>query len=770
MLAIKTFLPVRCLLYRLTLIIKIWGVMALLLLSFSSHAQIIEDIVIKGAERTDGLSLLSQLPIAIGDEFSEQTMDDALKALYATGNFENISLKRDGNDLVITIKEQPIINQIAFEGNNVITDDILQAEIRIRPRQTYNQARVQADVRHLLNIYQRYGRFAIRIEPKIIRLPQNRVNLIFEIAEGRKTKIEHIVFIGNDFYSDGVLKREIYSKERRFLRFFATNFDPERIEGDRQVIRRFYRNRGFPDIDVSSAIAELNRPQKFFAINFAIDEGNRFRISNIKINSKLPNLINDDEGLLKLIRKADLDVNDWYHSDNIDDLQTQIVNYLHANGYPFTDANIQEERNLETRTIDIIYEIDRAPKRYIERIEIVGNTRTLDKVIRQYLPVSEGDPVIPSRVNSINRTLQFTGFFSDVSVDLLDGSEQDKVVLRITVSEKLTGSLNLGIGYGSLNGASLRFGLRESNFGGRGNSIDLSLNISEQSNVFSISNRRPNYRGLPVNVNYSIYRSESDSGFYDRTAVGASAGLSYRIGQTKWYHSISYSQDSTTIDNISTTASSIQQQAGNSITSSISQAFSRDTRNSNLAPTMGTLFSVSQQYSGLGGDNHYVQSTLRYSAYSSLTRNSTIDFRFRAGHIEATKDELRLTDAFYVGGTYLRGFVYGRVGPYDETEGIHLPVTQYATATVETFFPIGFPPESNVKGTLFIDSGIATKTNFAYENSENITDTGSLRQAWGYGLVWHSPVGPIRFEWMRPFNYEETDYLDTYEFSLGIAF
>ncbi len=199
---IKTFPPVRCLLYRLTLIVKIWVLMVMLCLSLPAYSQIIEDIVIKGAERTDGLSLLSQLPISIGDEFSEQTMDDALKALYATGNFEDVSLKRDGNDLVITIKEQPIINQIAFEGNNVITDDILQNETRIRPRQTYNQARVQADVRHLLNIYQRYGRFAIRIEPKIIRLPQNRVNLVFEIAEGRKTKIEHIFFIGNYFYSD----------------------------------------------------------------------------------------------------------------------------------------------------------------------------------------------------------------------------------------------------------------------------------------------------------------------------------------------------------------------------------------------------------------------------------------------------------------------------------------------------------------------------------------------------------------------------------------
>ncbi|MCH9845444.1 MAG: outer membrane protein assembly factor BamA [Alphaproteobacteria bacterium] len=768
--AMKTIPPVRCLLYRLTLIIKIWVLMAMLCLSLPAHSQIIEDIVIKGAERTDGLSLLSQLPISIGDEFSEQTMDDALKALYATGNFEDVSLKRDGNDLVITIKEQPIINQIAFEGNNVITNDILQNETRIRPRQTYNQARVQADVRHLLNIYQRYGRFAIRIEPKIIRLPQNRVNLVFEIAEGRKTKIEHILFIGNDFYSDSVLQREIYSKERRFLRFFGTNFDPERIEGDRQVIRRFYRNRGFPDIDVSSAIAELNRPQKFFAINFSVDEGNRFRISDIKINSKLPNLANDDPGLLKIIRKADLDVNDWYHSDNIDALQTQLVNHLHANGYPFTDATIQEERDLETRTMSIVYVIDRAPKRYIERIEIVGNTRTLDKIIRQYLPVSEGDPVVPSRVNSINRTLQFTGFFNDVNVDLLDGSEPDKVVLRITVSEKLTGSLNLGIGYGTLNGASIRFGLRESNFGGRGNSIGVSLNVSEQSNVFSISNGRPNYRGLPVNVNYSIYRSETDAGFYDRTQIGVSAGLSYRLGQSKWRHSLSYSQEQTLIDKISTSAISIQQQAGTYITSSVTQAFSRDTRDRNFAPTMGTLFSISQQYSGFGGDNHYVKSALRYSAYSPLTRNSTIDFRFRAGHIAPTRDELRLVDAFYVGGTYMRGFVYGRVGPYDRTNGVHLPVTQYATATIETFFPIGFPPESNVKGTLFIDSGIATKTNFAYDPNADIIDTGSLRQAWGYGLVWNSPVGPIRFEWSRPIKYEETDYLDRYEFSLGIAF
>ncbi len=753
-------------------LLSVMGIIGYFMLNatYIQAQQIIEDIVIKGAERTDGLSLLSQLPINIGDEFSETTMNDALKALYATGNFQNVSLKREGNDLVITIEEQPIINQIAFEGNNVINTDILQNEIRIRPRQTYNQARVQSDVRHLLNLYQRYGRFAIRIEPKIIRLPQNRINLIFEIAEGRKTRIEHIIFIGNNFFSDRTLHREIYSKERRFLRFFATNFDPERIEGDRQIIRRFYRNRGFPDIDVSSAVAELNRPQKFFMLNFSVDEGNRFKIGNIIIRSKIPNLQDTDPGLAKLIKKADLQNGDWYHSDDIDSLQTQIVNHLHKNGFPFSDATIQEERQLETRTVDIVYEVARAPKQYIERIDIVGNTRTLDKVIRQYILVSEGDPVIPSRINSVNRTLRFTGFFSNVNVTTLEGTQEDKVILRIEVTEKLTGSLNLGIGYGTLNGASLKFGVKESNLGGRGNSIDVSLDFSERTNVFAISNNRPNYRGLPVSVNYRIYRSETDASLYDRTAIGVSTGLGYRIGQSKWRHSLSYSHDSTTIDNLSTSALSIQQQRGTYITSSVNQAFSRDTRDNYLNPTEGSRFAISQQYSGLGGDNHFIRTSLNYGIYSTLTRNSTIDFRMRAANINETAGSLRLIDAYYVGGTYLRGFVYGRVGPYDRTNGVHLPVTQYVTATVETFFPIGFPPESNVKGTLFVDSGIATNTDYEYDETAVIEDSGSLRQAWGYGLVWRSPIGPIRFEWTHALEYEETDYRDDYEFSLGIAF
>lgn len=736
----------------------------------SAKAQIIEDIVIKGAERTDGLSLLSQLPIAIGDEFSEQSMDDALKALYATGNFENVSLKREGNDLVITIKEQPIINQIAFEGNNVISDDILQAELRTKQRQTYSQSRIQSDVRNLLNLYQRYGRFAIRIEPKLIRLPQNRVNLVFEIAEGRKTKIDHIVFIGNKFYSDRKLHREIYSKERRFLRFFATNFDPERIEGDRQILRRFYRNKGFPDIEISSAIAELNRPQKFFLLNFSVNEGSRYRISNVKLSSDLPELDANDPALQKIIRKADIKKGDWYHSDNIDTLQAQLVQHLNQHGFPFADATIKEERDAEGRTMEIIYEIANAPKRYIEKIEIIGNTRTLDKVIRQYLTVSEGDAFVPSKINSIQRTLQFTGFFSNVQVAPLEGSSSDKVILEIKVQEKLTGSLNLGIGYGTLNGASLRFGIQESNLGGRGNSVGVSLNFSERTNVFSISNNKPNYRGLPVSVNYQIYRSETKSSLYDKTAIGVSAGLGYRLGTSKWRHNLSYSHDSTVIDDVRSSSLSIRQQEGTYITSSLSQSFTRDTRDNNLNPSKGSRLSLSQQYSGLGGDNHFIRSNVNYSIYHPLTRNSIVDFRLRLAHINETAGRLRLTDAYYVGGTYLRGFVYGRVGPYDRTNGVHLPVTQYATATVETFFPIGFPAESNVKGTLYIDSGIATHTDYEYQEGADIIDTGSLRQSWGYGLVWRSPIGPIRFEWSEAIKYEDTDYLDRYEFSLGIAF
>ncbi len=763
------------------------GLSVILLLATPLYAQnnndIIEDIVIRGTQRTDGLSLLSYLPLGIGDTFSQDLMDKALKTLYTTGNFSDIRITRENNDLVITISEQPIINEIVFEGNNIIETKILETEMRTRPRQIYNEARIQSDVRNMINLYQRYGRFAIRIEPKIIRLEQNRINLVLEISEGRKTSIDHIAFIGNRFFTDSRLHDEIYSRERAFLRFFGTNFDPERLEGDRQGLRDFYRNHGFPDIEITSAIAELSRAQQYFLVNFSLNEGNRFKIGEIKLTSDVAKLEANAAKLQKVLKKSPLESGDWYHFNRIDDIQLNLITAANNLSFPFVDVVIEEIRNLEDSTIDIHFKLIRAPKIYIERIEIIGNTRTLDNVIRRKLLFTEGDALIQSKINRAQRDLQFTGFFKHVQLSTLPGSKASNIILQIAVKERLTGTLNFGLGYGSLNGASLKFGIQEQNFGGRGNKIGASLEVNSNNNNLAFSNSKPFYRGLPLTLDYQLFRNQSALPTlpYNVTNQGISANINYQIGSSFWRHSFGYSATQNIFGKIQNVdfdrdnnpntimlEPAIPKLFRQTLTFALTQSFSRDTRNKRFGPSKGSNFSIYQSYAGIGGDDHYVQTILNYAIYHSLTRNSTIDFRMRGITINETEGRLNSTHGRFTGGQYLRGFVYGGVGPISST-GLHVPVTDILTTSIETFFPVGLPPETNIVGTVFLDNGIVTNTDYEH-NYSGLQDTGSIRGSWGYGLVWRSPIGIIKFEWYRPYVYEEYDQLDLYEFSIGASF
>ena len=743
----------------------------------------IQDIIIRGAKRSDGLSLLSYLPLQIGDPFQQDLMDDALKALYATGAFSNVALTREGGNLIITISEQPIINKIVFEGNNAVEVEALMAEMQTRERQTYNEARIQSDVRKLINLYQRFGRYAIRIEPKIIELPQNRINLVLEIAEGRKTSIHHIAFIGNNTFSDERIQDEIFSRERRFLRFFGTNYDPELIAGDRQAIQRFYRNSGFPDIDITAANTELARGRQYFLMSFSINEGTRFKIADISLTSDIINLDIDDKSLQKVLKKSPLQSEDWYHSDEIDNIQYALIQAGNALGFPFIDVVIEENRNSETSTIDLVFKIVKAPKKYIERIDIVGNTRTLDKVIRRRLAFTEGDAFIQSKVNRAERDLRFTGFFESVRLFSLPGTKADNIILRIAVKEKLTGVLSFGFGYGSFSGASLRFGITERNFGGRGNSLGFEVNYSEQVREYRLNLNQPFYRGLPLTFYYSLFKEETKTSSnvgYDKVDQGGSVGINYQIGSSYWQHSFGYNASQTLFDNILHVASRdsrgnvtltpvISEENQESFTSSVSQSFVRDTRNKQIGATDGSRIFLSQTYAGLGGDSHYVQTDMNLSAFRPLTRHITGSARLRGSTINETSGRLSSTNGFITGGRYLRGFEYGGVGPTSASTGLHVPVTDYLTNTLEVFFPIGFPPEANVVGTLFHDAGIMKNTDYDH-GTVMINDEETVRAAWGYGIVWRAPIGIIKVEWYRPYRFEQSDFTDRYEFSLGVGF
>ncbi len=752
------------------------GVLCLFLISLASGdsaAQnsfadnVIREIIVEGAQRIEPATVVSYLTVRPGDRFGAGALDDSLKSLFATGLFADVVLRRQGAALVVTVVENPIINRIAFEGNLRIEDDVLAAEVQLRPRVVYTRTRVQSDVQRLLEIYRRSGRFAATVEPTVIQLEQNRVDLVFEIDEGALTTVRRISFIGNRAFSDSDLRDEIQTAESRWYGFLTSDdtYDPDRLAFDRELLRRFYLAEGYADFRVISAIAELTPDREEFFITFTVEEGERYRFGTVDIQTVLPDL--DPEALRgELVTEP----GDWYSSETVEE---SIVNLTEAVGdlqYAFVDIEPQVRRLREERLINITYLINEGPRVFVERIDITGNVRTVDEVIRREMELVEGDPFNASRLRRSEARIGNLGFFERVDVSQQLGSVPDQTVITVEVQERSTGELSIGGGYSTTEGPVGTVSLRERNLLGRAQDLRLAATISGRTQEFSLSFTEPYFLDKDLSAGFDAFNTTTDNqdeSSFDEDSTGFGLRLGYPLGE-RLRQTVRYRLEDRTIENVDSDASRfIQDQEGSTLTSLVGHRLVYDQLDSRIEPSEGYLLELGNDVAGLGGDVQYFRTTASGSLFVPLFGDTVLNLRSEAGYILGIDDDVNIADRFFVGGNLLRGFDRSGIGPRDALTDDSLGGNLFAVGTAEVAFPIGLPEEFGVRGRIFTDMGTLTELD---DDGPEVLDEASLRLSVGTGLSWSSPFGPIRIDFAFPLLKEDFDKDEIFRFSFGTSF
>lgn len=733
--------------------------------------QPIGQIRVEGAQRIEPETVRSYMQIVPGDRFEPMKIDNALKNLYATGLFADVTLKREGDVLVVQVVENPIINRLAFEGNRRIDDKTLEAEVQLRPRVVYTQTRVQNDANRILDIYRRSGRFAATVNPKVIPLDQNRVDLVFEINEGDVTRVERIDFVGNTAFSDGELRDQILTKESAWYRFLSTSdtYDPDRLTADREALRTFYLKEGYADFRVLSAVAELSPDRDAFFITFTVEEGERYRFGTIGIQTTLKDL--DPETLRSQITTEE---GDWYDASKVENSIAKIADAVGTLGYAFVDVRPRFERDRENKVINLVYDIQEGPRVYVQRIDINGNVRTLDKVIRREFRLVEGDPFNTAKLRRTRQRIQNLGFFKTVDIKTLPGDTPDKTVIQVDVEEQSTGELTFGLGFSTAEGPLGDITIRERNLLGRGWDLRNSLSLSGRRTQIDHSFTDPYFLDMELAAGWDLFRITLDrreSSFSEENIGGglrAGYDISEYLRQT-WRYTLARNK----IYNVDNNASlAIQQQSGTALESVIGQELLYDRRDSRFDPHEGYYIRLRNDFAGLGGDSKYARQRLGAGYYIPLSEDLTVGFVGEIGDIIAFGGEdIRITDAFFVGGQSLRGFRTAGIGPRDQGTNDALGGNKFATGTVELAFPLPLPDEYPVRGRIFSDFGTLFDTDAGNTKGVNVEgDKPSLRLSAGAGLTWRSPFGPLAVDFALPVLREEFDKEEFFRFSVGTQF
>ncbi|MGQ9371402.1 outer membrane protein assembly factor BamA [Azospirillum sp. A39] len=731
----------------------------------------IRDIRVEGTQRIEPATVRSYLTVQAGDPFDADRLDQSLKALFATGLFSDIQLNRQGDVLVVQVSENPIINRIAFEGNRRIEDENLQSEIQLRPRQVYTRTRVQNDVQRIIDIYRRQGRFAATVEPKIIELDQNRVDLVFEINEGARTGVRSISFVGNEAFSDGTLRDEILTKETAFWRFLTSDdsYDPDRLTYDRELLRRFYLKEGYADFRVVSAVAELTPDREGFFITFTIEEGERYKFGKIDIRSNLRSL--DPEQLRSVITTQE---GDWYDASEVEKTISKITDAVGDLQYAFVDVRPRVSRNREDDTIDVVYEIGEGPRVFVERIDITGNIRTLDKVVRRELLLAEGDPFNTTKLRRSEQRVKDLGFFERVNVTTQEGSAPDRSVVNVEVAEQSTGEIALGAGFSTTDGVLGDFSIRERNLLGRGQDLRFGATVSSNRQEYDISFTEPYFLDRDLQAGFDLFRTTrdyQDEASYDEKNTGFALRTGFPLTENLRQR-VYYQLQRTEIDDVPSDASvHIQDQEGGRTNSLIGQELTYDRRNSRLTPTDGYFTRLSTDVSGLGGTTRFVRARLGAGYYLPLSEDDgwVLSATGEVGVIHEFKsDDVFLADRFFMGGDTLRGFQTAGVGPRDLATDDALGGTRYYRGSVEMSFPLGVPEEFGLKGYAFSDFGSVGGS--VVDDDPNVATDASIRMSVGAGVSWRSPFGPIRIDVGIPVLKEDYDKKEIFRFSFGTRF
>src|SRR5205814_1502067 len=599
----------------------------------------IANIRIDGIQRIEPETIRSYLLVQPGDPWDPERIDRSLKALFNTGLFADVKLDREGNVLVVRVVENPILNRIAFEGNSKIADKDLNTEIQSRPRTVYTRTRVQNDVRRILELYRRRGRFAASVEPKIIQLPENRVDLVFEINEGPSTGVRSINFVGNRVFSDGTLRTAIETKESRWYRFLSTadTYDPDRLTYDRELLRKFYLTEGYADFRVVSAVAELTPDRDGFVITFTLDEGERYRFGKIDVNIKLKDL--PPEAVLPLLT---VHSGEWYNADAVEKSISVLTDTLGNRGYAFVEVKPNITRNREDRTVDITFDVQEGPQVYVERIDIIGNVRTLDKVVRREFQLVEGDAFNTSKMQRSQQRIKNLAFFKKAEVTNAPGSAPDKTVVTAEVEEQSTGELTLGIGFSTTDGPLADVNIRERNFLGRGQDLRVGAVVSLRSQQVDLSFTEPYFLDKNIAAGIDIFEIKTSptanffSGVtppYQQFSYGGALRTGYQISEYL-RQTLKYTGRSDNITDLQPNTSLFSVlQAGQHTTSEIGQVLLSDRRDDRLDPSGGYYASLGNDFAGLGFGLDYLRNKVNVGYYYSVFPEWVLSVTGEAGYI-----------------------------------------------------------------------------------------------------------------------------------------
>lgn len=730
-------------------------------------SRVVREVVVEGAQRVEPETVRSYLLIQEGDVFDAQRIDRSLKSLFATGLFADVAIGREGDSLVITVVENPVVNRIAFEGNRKLDNDTLATETTLRPRVIYTRTAVQNDVKRILTLYRRSGRFAATVEPKVIRLPQNRVDLVFEINEGEASEVESIRFVGNREFDDSRLREVIRTRETRWWRLFSSDdtYDPDRLTLDRELLRRFYLGSGHADYRTVSAIAELTPDRQDFFLTFTLEEGPRYRFGKPELDLRLRDL-----SIEALEDAVEIEDGDWYDAERVEMTIDALTDRVGDLGQAFVDIRPRINRDRKARVINVTFEINEGPRVFVERIDIAGNVRTLDEVIRREFRLVEGDAFNVARLRRSRQRVQNLEFFASVAVEQVPGSTPDKTVIKVDVEEKSTGSFSIGAGYSTTNGPLGDVGIRERNLLGRGQDLRLNAVIAARKSQINLSFTEPYFLDRDVAAGFDVFRiseDRQDSSSFDLETVGLALRAGYPITE-KLRQSWKYTIDQTDVTNVATGASvSVSDQESARTLSAVSHALSYDKRNRRADPTDGYFLRVTTDLAGLGGTTRFMRNRLDGSHYYSLADEWVLAFIGSTGQIVGIGEDVRLIDRFFIGGDDLRGFATGSVGPRDINSDDALGAEWMYTATAQLNFPLGLPNELGINGTLFTDIGSAGGVS---PLTADIADTGSLRASVGAGVNWVSPFGPIGIDFGFPVLKEKFDDREILRINFGTRF
>ena len=732
-----------------------------------AQSSAVRQILIEGAQRIEPDTVKSYILIREGDNFDASRLDTSLKSLFATGLFADVSIDRRGDILVVKVVENPVINRIAFEGNDKIANDTLELEVTLRPRVIYTRTKVQNDVKRILTLYRRNGRFAASVEPKIIQLPQNRIDLIYEISEGSLTEVESIRFVGNKMFSDLKLREVIRTKETDWWRFLSNDdtYDPDRITLDRELLRRFYLTDGFADFRVTSALAELTTDRKDFFVTFTVDEGTRYQFNKLEINARLRDLKKED-----LVDVIEIEAGEWYDISAVDQIVDNLTNRVGDLGYAFVDVRPRVNRDRENKTIDVTFEVVESPRAFVERIDISGNIRTLDKVIRREFQIIEGDAFNSSKLRRSKKRLESLGFFAKVNMEQRPGSAPDKAVIKVEVEEKSTGSVSIGAGFSSSVGPIGDFGITENNFLGRGQNLALNLQLASTRSEIDLAFTEPYFLDREIRAGFDVFHVNQDlqdTSSFDLKRSGFGLRAGYPITE-ELRQDWKYGFSKTTIGSVDTTASTlVQDVTGTKYKSEVSHSVGFDKRDNSYSPTEGYFLNLNTAIAGLGGNVKYARNILRGATYYEFKDQWVLTIGGRFSHIVGLGQDVNILDRFHLGGDNLRGFANSGAGPRDTATDDSLGGEWLYNGSAELAVPLGLPAELGISGRMFTDFGAAGK--LSPKNSTTVDD-GNLRLSTGIGMTWVSPFGPLGVDFGIPLLKKDYDEIENFRINFGTRF